>query len=233
MQIIVSDPVNLLQRTIAGPLAELETVDLRLAKALEQDKPLSFERAVSIVSKDEPLDIDSLGSAQLQVYGSFGELMTLYKTLVGDPRLADFDELATWHTLEQGAKSAAYARLASHELHLFLWSYDRPFFDEVVRPYLENKKEKQFLDNWLLEKDLAAYTKLWRYNQLNAAERALLTLRLPETREMVRRELRETIAQQDINYQLIRNQIESALKQDGLVEMNKRRLGSFPERAGG
>ncbi len=225
VQIIVSDPVNLLQRTITGPLAELETVDLRLAKALDQDKPLSFERAVSIVSKDEPLDIDSLGSAQLQVYGSFGELMTLYKTLVGDPRLADFDELATWHTLEPGAKSAAYARLASHELHLFLWSYDRPFFDEVVRPYLENKKEKQFLDDWLLEKDLAAYTKLWRYNQLNAAERALLALRLPETREMVRRELRETIAQQDINYQLIRNQIESALKQDGLVEMDKRVSG--------
>ncbi len=218
LQIIVSDPVNLLQRVIAAPMADVKTVDLRLAKALDADKPLSFERAVSIVSKQEPLDLESLGSAQLQVYGTFGSLMTLYKTLIGDGRLADFDELAVWHTLEQDAKLDAYSRLASHELHLFLWSYDRDFFDEVVRPYLENKKEKQFIDHWLLESDLSAYTTLWRYNQLNAAERALLALRLPEVRDMVRRELTERVAQQDENYQAIRMQIESALKLEGLMD---------------
>ncbi len=147
---------------------------MRLAKALQADKPLSFERAVSIVSKDQPLDLESLGSAQLQVYGSFGSLMTLYKTLIGDERMADFDTLAQWHTLEPDTKLDAYSRLAGHELHLFLWSYDRPFFDDVVRPYLQNKKEKQFIDHWLLESDLSDYTTLWRYNQLNAAERSFV-----------------------------------------------------------
>ena len=238
LQIVVSDPVNLLQRVITAPMEDVVTVDLRLAKALDADKPLSFERAVSIVSKDQPLDLESLGSAQLQVYGTFGSLMTLYKTLIGDPRLADFDELAVWHTLEPDAKLDAYSRLASHELHLFLWSYDRGFFDEVVRPYLQNKKEKQFIDHWLLESELSGYTTLWRYNQLNAAERALLALRLPEARETVRRELRERVAQQDENHQVIRMQIESALMLEGLREEEKqlskslrRQLGEVMERA--
>ena len=217
LQIVVSDPVNLLQRTITAPTAESRNGRPAVGQGT-RCRPADVVRASRFdCQPDEPLDLDSLGSAQLQVYGSFGSLLKLYKTLVGDPRLAEFDPLAEWHTLDHDAKLDAYSRLAGHELHLFLWSYDRAFFDEVVRPYLANKKEKQFIDHWLLEKDLSSYTTLWRYNQLNAAERALLALRLPAARELVRRELRERVAQQDENHHIIRQQIESALKLEGLA----------------
>ena len=217
VQIIVSDPATLLQRTITAPLQDIESVDLRLSKALTANKPLSFERAVSIVSKEEPLDLKSLGSAQVQVYGSVGALFKLYKTLVNDPRLNDFDDLAYWHKYDSETKLSAYSRLASHELHLFLWAHDREFFDEVVRPYLANKKEKQFIDRWLLQEDLSRYTRLWQYNQLNAAERALLAMRLPDSRETIRRELNEVVAKQDENYQETRKQIEYALSTGGML----------------
>ena len=217
LQIVVCDPATVLQRTVAAPLTDAESVDLRLAKALEADKPLSFERAVSVVSKDEPLDIKSLGSAQIQVYGSVGALFKLYKTLVNDPRLNEFDDLANWHRLDRDAKLDSYSRLASHELHLFLWSHDREFFDAVVKPYLANKKEMQFIDHWLLEHDLSRYTQLWQYNSLNAAERALLSMRVPDVRETVQRELNEIVAKQDEDHQAIRRQIESALATSGLA----------------
>ncbi len=217
LQIVVCDPATILQRTISAPLTDAETRDLRLKKALAADKPLSFERTVSVVSKDEPLDLNSLGSAQLQVYGSVGALFKLYKTLINDPRMDEFDDLVNWHRFDQDAKLDAYSRLASHELHLFLWSHDREFFDSVVRPYLANKKEKQFLDHWLLEDDLSEFTTLWKYNQLNAAERALLAMRLPDANEAVRRELAEVVAKQDEDYQQIRQQIESALAVSGLM----------------
>ncbi len=135
---------------------------------------------------------------------------------MNDPRLGDFDELGIWHTLDREARLDAYSRLASHELHLFLWFHDQSFFNEVIKPYLENKKEKQFIDDWLLGDDLSPYTKLWRYNQLSAAERTLLAMRLPDTRKTVRRELSEIVASQDENHAAVRKSIESALMNWGM-----------------
>ena len=216
VQIIVSDPAMLLQRTVTAPLKDADTMDLRLEKALAADKAFSFGRTVSVVSKDKPLDLQSLGSAQLQIYGSVGALFKLYKTLQGDTRLNDFDDLAFWHKLDVEAKRDAYTRLASHELHLFLWAHDREFYDVVVKEYLSNKKEKQFIDHWLLGDDLEPYSRLWQYNQLNAAERALLAMRLPSVRDSVRRELGEVVANEDENHLMIRQQIEAALATGGL-----------------
>ncbi|EMI18822.1 hypothetical protein RMSM_04248 [Rhodopirellula maiorica SM1] len=218
LQIIVSDPSTVIQRTLTAPLEEVETLDLRLANAIDADKAVSFERAVTVVSEDKPLDIQQLGSAQLQVYGSVGALLKLYRTLVHDDRLDEFDTLAAWDHLDTTAKLEAYSRLASHELHLFLWAHDRNFFDEVIRPYLANKKEKQFVDHWLLEDDLKPYTSLWQYNQLNFAERALLAIRVPEVRDAIRRELKERVERQDTNYQQVRINIESALKADAMFD---------------
>ncbi len=227
IQIVVSDSLALLQRTITAPLADAETVDLRLAKALDAKKSYSFERAVSIVSKDNPLDLESLGSAQLQVYASVGSLLKLYKTLVGDSRLSEFDELGYWHKLDRTQKLDAYSRLASHELHLFLWAHDHGFFEDIVGPYLANKKEKQFVDHWLLGDDLSEYTTLWRYNQLNAAERVLLAMKVNDVRDSVARELREHVAEQEEDFATVRMRIDSALKDSGLrFERLEAKLGA-------
>ncbi|WP_345684324.1 carboxypeptidase-like regulatory domain-containing protein [Novipirellula caenicola] len=218
LQIIVTDPSTVIQRTMTAPLDDIETIDLRLAKAIAAEKAVSFERAVTIVSKDKPLDFQQLGSAQLQVYGNVAALLKLYLTLVPDPRLEEFQELATWDQLEKSAKLEAYSRLASHELHLFLKMHDPHFFAEIIKPYLENKKEKQFVDHWLLEDDLKPYTELWKYNQLNYAERALLAIRMPKVRNQVQRELKEWIDLQDTDHQQIRINIESALKANVMFE---------------
>jgi hypothetical protein len=212
VQLVVCDPITILQRTVPASLQPVETVDLRLAKSLDVSTPLSFERGVIIASPDQPLDLRSLGSAQLQVFESVGSLWKLYKTLCGDERMNDFDPLANWHTLAKADKLDVYSRLASHELHLFLYFHDRSFFGEVIQPYLANKKEKQFVDHWLLGADLSPYFKdLWRYHQLNAAEKALLAMRLPEARVAVQRELREIVASRDEDHAEVRRGIESAL----------------------
>lgn len=225
LQIVACDPAVIVQRMITVKAKPAETVDLRLAKSLDAAVPYTFKRGVLIAGPDQPLDLTSLGSAQLQVYGSVAQLMNLYKTLVADPRLNDFDELGVWHALDQDAKLDAYSRLASHELHLFLRFHDRGFFDQVVKPYLENKKEKQFIDHWLLDQDLTPYTRLWEYNQLNAAERTLLAMRVPAMRKTVQRQLQETVDRQDENYEALRIGIESALKANRLnATMDKNSL---------
>ncbi|MGI9429021.1 MAG: hypothetical protein ACR2NM_10205, partial [Bythopirellula sp.] len=74
----------------------------------------------------------------------------------------------------------------------------------------------QFIDHWLLGNDLSPYMRLWRYNRLNAAERALLAMRLPDARATVRRELDEIVASQDENHVAVRKSIESALMNWGM-----------------
>jgi len=52
------------------------------------------------------------------------------------------------------APLAVIRRLACHELHLFLSVHDVAFYDKVVRPFLQNKPEKQLVDHYLLGDDL-------------------------------------------------------------------------------
>ena len=56
---------------------------------------------------------------------------------------------------------------------------DPRFFRDVVKPYIANKKDKTFLDRWLLGRegeggDLAEYLEPWNFAQLNIVERILL-----------------------------------------------------------
>ncbi|QDV88357.1 hypothetical protein TBK1r_73890 [Stieleria magnilauensis] len=212
VQVIVADPATVLRRTLTAPLTDAETEDLRLANSLPLDQSLSFERAVSIVSAADPLDLAQLGSAQVQVYGNVDSLMTIYRTLIDDARLDEFQVLGRWHTLSTAEKLKHYSELACHELHLFLRMHDREFFDAVIKPYLSNKKEKQFIDHWLLGNDLSEYATLWKYQRLSAAERALLAIRAPALRASIRRDLFETTALLKEDYSASRKLIESALR---------------------
>ena len=236
LQVVACDPAVIVQRTVTAEAKPAETVDLRLEKSLDAAIPYTFKRSVLIAGPDQPLDLTSLGSAQLQVYGSVAQLMNLYQTLVADPRLNDFEELGVWHTLNQDEKLDAYSRLACHELHLFLRFHDRDFFDQLVKPYLANKEEKQFIDHWLLDGDLTPFTGLWEYNQLNAAERTLLAMRVPHIRKTVQRQFEETVATQDENYEALRMGIESALKTNRLNVATEKNLlsrdGNVDQRLG-
>jgi hypothetical protein len=211
IQVIVSDPLSVVRRTIFDSLDDLPARDLRLAQAIDADRAYAFVRSIITPSKDQPLDLKSLGSAQVQVYSSVAELMNLYLTISGDARLKEFRELGVWHKLDAAAKRSLYGRLASHELHLFLHRHDPEFFAKAIRPYLVNKKEKQLVDHYLLDDDLSAWTRPWRYSELNAAEKAILAHRVPEVREAVLREFRDTLELVSDDAQLQRRLIDVAL----------------------
>jgi len=218
IQVVVSDPLSIVRRTLFGSLAEVPARDLRLAQAIDADRAYAFVRAVIAASADKPLDLTSLGSAHVQVYSSVGELLGLFLTLSDDPRLDEFRDLGQWHKLDDAGKRELYGRLACHELHVFLRTHDAKFFDEVVRPYLANKKEKQFVDHYLLDEDLSAWAQPWRFAELNAAEQAMLARRVPEVRAAVLRQFRETIELAPDDADLRRRLIDVALAGRALEE---------------
>ena len=92
--------------------------------------------------------------------------------------MVEFNFIKTWPTLKLEAKRSLYLKYASHELHFFLYKKDPEFFKTAIRPYLANKREKQFLDHWFLEDDLSGYLKPWNFEQLNTWERILLSERI-------------------------------------------------------
>ncbi len=129
--------------------------------------------------------IPDITSTRFEVYDSVARVFGLYSTLNGDPKLAEFSFLTGWPSLKPEEKRALYLKYASHELHFFLFKHDPDFFKQALRPYLANKKDKQLLDRWLLDEDLADYSRPWSFAQLNTFEQILLGRKIAAERAAV------------------------------------------------
>ena len=216
LQVVVVDPLNTVTRLATLPWQPLKSRDLRLAEPLPVAEPYTLLRSVLIASAAAPLKLESLGTAQFQTYATVADVLRYYRTLAGDSRLDEFLPLGRWHTLDESEKQDLYGRLACHELHVFLKAKDPQFFAQVVRPYLENKLDKQLIDHWLLDRDLTPWTDLWSYNRLSAFEKGILARQLPAVREAILREFRDQIAATAPEVDLERRLIEFGLAGGGL-----------------
>ncbi len=220
VQIVAVDAIQSVSRKLVRPLDKMPIQDLRLATPLDISKALAFARGVVIAGPDRPLDMESLGAAQVQTYASVADLMRLYMTLQGDARLKEFLPLATWHRLSNDEKRATYGRLASHELHLFLSQHDAKFFAEVIKPYIANKAEKQFVDHYLLDHDLTQWTETWRYQRLTPAEKFLLARKVPAVAASIAREFRSWLELNPENQDELRQLIDTGLSSEELDRKN-------------
>lgn len=229
IQVVACDPLHVTQRTVFAPLDEAPLRDLRLASALPAEQGYSLVRGLVGVSSDFPLDDSSPDAVRRQIYASAGDLLELFITICPDKRLAEFRPLGRWHQLDECAKGELYGRLACHELHVFLSIHDPEFFASVVRPYLANKKEKQFIDHFLLGNDISQWTEPWWYGRLSAAEKVLLASRDEQIREVVRREFSETLAMRKADPQRQRRLIEAALGARALEEAELLSSGVAPD----
>ena len=119
--------------------------------------------------------------------------MRLYATLSKDPKLAEFAFILTWPKLKPEEKRALYSKFACHELNFFLLKKDPQFFGEVVSPYLANKKDKTFLDHWLIRDDLRRFKEPWEYGRLNTVERVLLAQRIDGEQDRTARHLSDRL----------------------------------------
>ena len=109
-----------------------------------------------------------------------GSAYRLLSTLSPNDNLTEFAFILNWPSLSEEQKQEKYSKYACHELNFFIYQKDGTFFKKNVGPYIANKKDKTFMDHWLLGNDLNGYLDPWSYSQLNVVERILLGQRLPE-----------------------------------------------------
>jgi hypothetical protein len=73
-------------------------------------------------------------------------------------------------------KDRVFTECLSYELDLFIKKKDPEYFNRVVKPYLQCKMEKNFMDYYLIEdrNHILDYANLGRVEELNSLEKCLL-----------------------------------------------------------
>jgi hypothetical protein len=194
LHVVAVDPVNTTCRTASLPEKQPVVLDLRLAAALDAQTHFTQQKQISVIPKGEKFALADISTSKFEAYDSLARVYGLYTTLTHDSKLAEFAFLLNWPMLKAEEKQTLYSKHASHELSFFLAKKDPDFFKKTVQPYLRNKKDKTFLDRFLLEEDLSEFLLPWNHAQLNVVERILLAQRLKDERPITARHLRDLYA---------------------------------------
>ncbi|MGV3530792.1 MAG: hypothetical protein ACO1QR_00375, partial [Chthoniobacteraceae bacterium] len=195
VQIYVEDLHSAQWRSFALPEVATAVRDLRLTRNLDPAKRYAEAREVKMLAPGETLTMTDVLASDVALYDSLASVQSLLSALLQDAKgkenLAKFQWLLQWPKLKDEEKRAKYSEFACHELNFFLWRKDPQFFQAVIQPYLGNKKDRTFMDDFLLNADLTRYLEPWPYARLNVVEKALLGKKLPAEAEAAARYLRE------------------------------------------
>jgi hypothetical protein len=137
------------------------------------------------------LAIADATTARFEICDTVAKAYRLMATLGGNPTFEEFAFVINWPELDPAEKQRQYSKYACHELSFFLYHKDPEFFRTVIAPYLKNKKDKTFLDHWLVGDDLKDYVEPWRFGRLNIVEKILLAKRLAAQQDSITRDVRD------------------------------------------
>ncbi len=227
VQIYAEDLANAEWRSFSLGERPVRVMDLRLTRHLDPARPFMQKKEVTVVQPGRTLTLTDILTSEFETYDTLGGVHSLLKTL-GDADFATFAWVLEWPKLKDDEKRAKYSEYACHELNFFLAKKDAAFFGKVVKPYLANKKDRTFMDDFLIGNDVARYREPWAYARLNVVERALLAQRIPSEAGNAARHLRELWEMIPPNQDEQDQLFETALRGRALQIEN----GEVPEGAG-
>lgn len=189
LHVVAVDPLSTVYRNVSLDEKPMKLVDQRLLAGLDPKGHFTQQKRVSVVGQGEQFVLADITTSRFEAYDTLARVYSLYATLSSNAQLAEFSFILNWPSLDAEKKQALYSKYACHELNFFLLKKDPKFFEQIVRPYLANKRDKTLLDNWLLQYDLQEYLHAWNYARLNVAERILLSQRIDNDRQHTTRDI--------------------------------------------
>jgi len=180
VRILAVDPESAVLRHVSLTDVPLATSEQRLVLGFDPEKRFTEQKLITPVKQGESITIKDVTTAKMESYNTLSDLFKLYATLSGNGTLNEFGFIRDWPTFDADKKQELYSKYACHELSFFVHQRDPAFFETVVLPYLKNKKDKTFLDRWLIGADLEDYLQPWAFGRLNIVERILLGRRIQE-----------------------------------------------------
>lgn len=191
LRILAVDPITTVLKDVALDDTPVEMRELRLAGGLNPAKRYSEQKLITTVPSRGGFAIPDATTARFEICDTVAKAYRLLATLGTNSTFETFSFVTTWPDLDPAQKQDLYSKYACHELSFFLYHKDPGFFRDVIKPYLQNKKDKTFMDRWLLGHDLKDYLDPWRFNRLNIVERILLAQRLPDRQASITRHVRD------------------------------------------
>ncbi|MFW6114242.1 MAG: hypothetical protein ACOC7K_00710, partial [bacterium] len=216
IRVVAVDPLNTTYRTLSLPEPTPSFVDLRLLDNLDPQQHFSRQKQITVVPAGQTFTVHDIATARFESYDSLASVFTLFATLSGSEKLGDFTFILDWPDLEPEKKQELYSKYAGHELNFFLFKKDPEFFKKVIQPYLAHKKDKTFMDHFLLENDLSDYLSPWNHGQLNIVERILLARRIEDTRGQTARHVSDLYALQPTDVERFNHLFNTAVQRGGL-----------------
>ena len=201
VRIVAVDADSAVVRDFALPAKPLALKDLRLSGGLDPQGHFSRQDRVSLLEKDVAFEFADALTATWQSVGHLAAAHGLFFSLTNNAQLMEFSFLLNWVDLKPEEKARLYSLHACHELHFFLARKDPAFFKDVVQPFLSGKRDKTFMDHYLLGADLSGYLRPWQYSGLNTLERILLARRIESERPVVVRMIKDYLDMQAKNPQ--------------------------------
>ena len=192
IRIVVVDLFSVSQSQILRQPSDFKAQDQRLANAIDPKKHYRQARQIEVLNAGDSLVIEDILSAEFQQYDELSDVFSLYSGLGNDrSKLQKFSFVLDWLNKSDEEKRDLYSEHACHELNFFIFNKDEAFFDAVVQPHLLNKRERTFMDLWLLEEDVSQWLEPWRFARLNVVEKILLSQRHEERRADLARHISE------------------------------------------
>jgi hypothetical protein len=163
---------------------EISVRDLRLKTSAKDSTEVFNSRAVF---PGETMKLQDFNSTSLEVVDNFSDLMKIVKTLAKTSGYGNNFELcdlvADWHRLSFEKKKESFDKFVSHELNLFIYKRDPKFFEQVVKPFVLCKMQKDFVDRFLCGFDLKEEERFDRIVKMNLLEMVLLVERIKENNQ--------------------------------------------------
>jgi hypothetical protein len=227
LRVLAVDPTATVLACAALADTPVETRDLRLAEGLGTAQAYAEQKRVTALQAGESLSVGDVTTARTETYDTVAKIHRLFATLNPDATWAEFTFVTEWPGLDAAEKNRRYSKYACHELNFFLYHKDPRFFESRVAPALKNKKDKTFMDRWLLGDDLRGYLEPWRFARLNAAERALLGRRVRGQAASLARDARDRADLLPPDMEAFNRRFDTAL-QTGALEADASRLLPAP-----
>jgi hypothetical protein len=194
VHVLVLDPEGASYDEVSLPDRETAIRDLRLDNSLDPNKHFTEQDSVTLLKQGDKLVIPDLLTGRLETFDHLGAAYRYLLALRDDSTLREFGFITGWNTLKPEEKRAKYSKYACHELSFFIAMKDPEFFKNTVVSHLANKKDRTFMDDYLLGNDLTGYFAPFEYERLNVPERILLARRHPGRADGIRLDLRDRLA---------------------------------------
>lgn len=143
-------------RSIQLETFPIQKRDLRLLKELDKNKGLTEARQALAVSASQESFIEDIINTEVQTIDDLNKVSEILKEIrkiqgEGEQLFSDFGFIKKWLKLSAREKDRYYSDYCCNELNIFIKNKDPSYFKNTVKPFLQCKMEKLFVDHYLLE----------------------------------------------------------------------------------